>query len=228
MLPYNGVFGLVGEERVSKVKIEASYSAKYAPIVLWWDDVTGIFEILQEKASSVEMETTQYKFTTLDVAKEHLGDAPEYGMKFSSSSPYVKLESGSLYVGAGPASAQIFMEIDAILKARERRPRWIYSGWLFMPVVVLGLVGFVLKEDATKSVVIAIQVIFALLYSRGIFMTMKRGLVVYPQRKSEARGFFGRNKDQLLMLVITAVVSGLLGFAGSQLKERFFPPTYQK
>lgn len=213
---------------MSKVKIEASYSAKYAPIVLWWDDVAEIFEILKAKASSVEMETTQYKFTTLDVAREHLGDAPEYGMKFSSSSPYVKLESGSLYVGAGPTSAQIFMEIDVILKRRERRPRWIYSSWLFVPVVILGLVSFVLKEEATKSMVVAIQVVLTLVYSGGVFMTMKRGLVVYPQRKSEARGFFGRNKDQLLMLVITAVVSGLLGFAGSQLKERFFPPASQK
>jgi hypothetical protein len=206
-----------------KIKIEPNYTAKYVPVILWWDDLTEIFEILQANAKAVELETAQYKFTTLDVAKEHLGDAPEYDVKISASSPYVRLEAGSLFVGSGAASAQIFLEVDKILKRRERRPKWFYANWLVIPGLVLGVVAITKMDDTTKNILIAIQIFFTALFVRSIFMRMKRGLVVYSERSVEARGFLQRNKDQLLMFILTALVSGFLGFAGSQLKDRLFP-----
>jgi hypothetical protein len=215
---------------LSKTKIEQKYSAKYVPTVLWWEDVTEIFETLQANAKAVELETAKYKFTTLDIAKEHFGTSPQYDVKFSSSSPYVNLEPGSLYVGGGPSAAQIFMEIDSVLKRRQRRPRWIYGSWLIIPSIGLGLVTYGIAGDTAKYTVLTVQVIFTLLYMYSVYVGLRRAMVVHPQKRSEVPGFFGRNKDQVLMYVVTTVLGGLLTFAGIQLKEHFLStaPTIQK
>jgi hypothetical protein len=209
---------------LSKIKIEQKYISKYSPIVLWWDDVTEIVELLQANAKAVEIETSQYKFTTLDVAKEHMGVEPQYDVKLCATSPYVNLDSSSLYVGAGPTSAQIFMELDKILKRRERRPRWLYSSWLMVPTIGLGLVPLASSlDETTKAILVAVQMIFACLYLRAMFVSMKRKMVVYTQKRSEVRGFLKRNKDQLLMFIITGVVGAIVGFGISQVKDRYFP-----
>ena len=211
---------------LSKIKIEQKYVSRYSPIVLWWDDVTEIVELLQGNAKAVEIETSQYKFTTLDVAKEHMGAEPQYDVKLCATSPYVNLDSSSLYVGAGPTSAQIFMELDKILKRRERRPRWLHSSWLMVPGFGLGLVAFAFAlDETTKSILLVIQMIFTCLFLRAMFMGMKRKMVVYTQKRSEMRGFLQRNKDQLLMFIITGVVGAIVGFGISQVKDRYFPTT---
>lgn len=209
---------------MAKTKIETTYAAKYVPLVLWWDDVTEIFEILQADAKAVELETSQYKFTTLDVAKEHFGDTPQYDVKISASSPYVRISEGSLHVGAGPSSAKVFLEIDKLLKKRERRPKWTYKSWLIIPVIFLGFATFATTGEFVRAGLLGLQVAFCAIYVRAAYLSMKRGMAVYPRRASEKRGFLQRNRDQLLMYVITAIVSGVLGFAGAQLKDRLFPP----
>lgn len=192
--------------------------------MLWWDDVSEIFDILKADAQAVELETEQYKFTTLDVAKEHFGDTPQYDIKIKSSSPYVSLNGNRLNVGSGPASAKIFLEIDQILKKRQRKPAWLYSSYLVVPVIALGLISFALKDAFVQGVLLAVQIPLSLMYMRAVFLGMKRSLVVNARRKDEAKGFFERNRDQLLMYVLTAIIGGLLVFAGGQLKDQYFPP----
>ena len=213
---------------MTKIKIEEKYRAKYVPIVLYWDDVSEIFDILQANAKSVELETATYKFTQLAAAKEHFGDAAQFDVKISASTPYCTIEAGQLYVGSGQASAQIFLSIDRILKARERRPRWIYSGWRMLPVVmILGFVGFTPFDEVTKGVLTAVQLALVVAFVFATYVSIRRELVVHTQRKSEARGFLERNKDQLLMYLITGVIGALVGFGISQVKDRYFPPTTQ-
>jgi hypothetical protein len=56
-----------------------------------------------------------------------------------------------------------------------------------------------------------------------LFVTLRRSAVINLQRRAEARPFFERTKDQLLLLLIGAVVGVLVTFAGVVMKERFYP-----
>jgi hypothetical protein len=58
-----------------------------------------------------------------------------------------------------------------------------------------------------------------------MFVSMRRTAVVNLQRRSDTRPFLERNKDQLIILLIGAVVGGLITFAGVVVKERFYPST---
>jgi hypothetical protein len=210
---------------LTKTKIETSYDAKYVPIILWWDDVTDIFEILTVGTKSVELSTKQYKFSTLEAAKEHFGDIPQYDLTISASSPYATVTAERLHVSSGPSSAQIFLEIDQILKKRQRWPKWFYSNWLIIPVMSMGMLYFTVLDDLTKGILTTLQAILTAIFARSAYISVKRGLVVYPKKKSEAKGFFQRNRDQLLMHLITLTLGAALGFAGNQLKEKFYPAT---
>jgi hypothetical protein len=209
---------------LSKVRIDPKFHTKYGPIVLWWDDIEEIFEILQTNASSVELETAQYKFTTLSVAKEHFGDTPQKDFKISASSPFCSFDKDSLCIGSGQSAAHIFYNIDKVLKKRERRPKWLHSWWLGVPAIGLGLPSLFLKiPEPYVTVLTGIQVVLSVLYARAIYVTMKSPMIVHTKRRSEARGFFQRNKDQLLMYMITGVVGAVVGFGLSQAKDKYLP-----
>ena len=209
---------------MSKIRIDQKFRANYGPVVLWWDDIEEIFEILQTNANGVELETAQYKFTTLSVAKEHFGDASQKDIKISASSPFCSIDKDSLYIGSGQSAAHIFYNIDKVLKKCERRPRWLHSWWLGVPAIGLGLPSLFLKISQPYVLALtSMQAVFLVLYVRAIYVTMKSPMIVHTKRRSEARGFFQRNKDQLLMYVITGVVGAVVGFGLSQAKDRYLP-----
>jgi hypothetical protein len=43
------------------------------------------------------------------------------------------------------------------------------------------------------------------------------------QRRIDTKPFFERNRDQLVMMIISAIVGGLLTFAASKIKDQIFP-----
>jgi hypothetical protein len=131
----------------------------------------------------------------------------------------------SLYVSSGEKSAQLFIEIDEILTRYQRKPRWAYSSWIMFPVLILGPAQYAVPDIELRLGVVSVQFLLFVWAMRAAFIGIRRGIVVRMQRRSEAKGFFERNRDQLILFVITAIVSGLLGFAGGQIKDRFFPST---
>jgi len=214
---------------MTKVKIAKSFSRKYGPVMLWLDDAQEIFDRVKGTAESVEVANDDYTFATLESAKEYLGEAPRYVFKISSSRPYMSLDGDrtgtSLYVSSGEKSAQLFIEIDEILTRCQRKPRWAYSSWIMLPVFILGAAQYAVPNDELRLGLLSVQFLLFAWYMRAAFIGMRRGMVVRMQRRSEAKGFLDRNRDQLILFVITAIVSGLLGFAGGQIKDRFFPST---
>lgn len=212
---------------MSKVRIEPSYTSKYESVELWWDDITEIFEILQRHATSVEIETSTYKYSTLDAAKEHLAPGANTGVRISSSSPYVSLSDARLHVGAGPVSAEVFLELDAILKKRSRGPRWLYSGYLAIPALTLGVVPLSSIDQNAKTIALIVQATFCVLFLRAVYYTTRKSFVVHTVKRSDSAGFFRRNRDQIFMYLITFVLGGILTFAGLQIKEYVLPSATQ-
>jgi hypothetical protein len=214
---------------MDKVKIEKKYTKKYGPVVLWWDDVVELFENVRAAASDVEISTENYKFSTLEAAKEHFGEMPQYFFKIAASSPYVVVDGNkmgaSVYVGSGPASGGLFVELDHLLTKSERKPRWLYSGWIVLPVLAMGPIQYAFSDWRLRLGVLGLQLVFLLWYCRVMFIGMRRGTVVYSQRRSESKRFVSRNKDQLALIIISALVGGVVAIGGAKLKEMYFPTT---
>lgn len=208
---------------MQKLKKQKSFGRSYRPVVIWLEDLAEIVSTLKESAKDVQITTEDYQFATVEELKEHFGTQTQFAMEVTSSSPYTRLELTrlwvKLHVSTGPQSAQIFHDIDVVLARRQRSI--FYSWWWMVAVIALGFAPNFFPEQATP--IVAVQSVMAAWYFWVMFTTLRRTTVVKLQRRSEARPFFERNKDQLLLLVIGGIVGGLITFAGVVMKERYYP-----
>jgi hypothetical protein len=216
---------------MEKIRKQKSYRRSYGPVVIWLEDLTEITALLKENCKEVQISTADYRFGTVDELKEHVGSQAQFALEIDSGDPYVSIDfdrrTASLYVGAGAQAAYLFHEIDGIIERRQRRFPMLYRLWFLMACsAALWAVNYFFLADRTDTisfVLISLQAIFSLWFLWAWFVVLRRTSVVRLQRRSEARPFFERNRDQLLLLLIGAVMGGLVTFAGIVAKEHFYP-----
>ena len=208
---------------MEKVKKQKSFTRSYRPVVIWLEDLAEIVSTLKQIAEDVQTSTEDYHFTTVEEVKEHFGSQTQFEMEITSSRPYVRLELArlrvELHVSTGPKSAQLFHDIDVVLARRQRSI--VYSWWWLVAILVAGAAAHFFPEQAGP--ITAVQAVFLVWYLWVMFITLRRTAVINLQRRSEARPFLERNKDQLILLLVGAVLGGLITFAGVVMKERFYP-----
>jgi hypothetical protein len=217
---------------MEKIRKQKSYRRSYGPVVIWLEDLAEIVAILNENCNDVQISTEDYRFKTVDELKDHVGSQAQFALEIDGHSPYVSADfdrtSATFHVSAGTQAAYVFHEIDSIIARRQRHFPLIYNWWLLMlsSIATLGLSYFWILTGQTgpaRHVLSVVQIITFLWFLWAAFVNVRRTSVVKLQRRSEARPFFERNKDQLLMLLIGAIVGGLMTFAGVVVKEKFYP-----
>jgi len=208
------------------IKRDRSFSKSYDPIVLWLDDLERIFRALHHE--KVDITNEEYKFGSLDDLKTHFGGQVIYKLNISGSEPSARLRfdrfTAELYVGAAPNSGQVFYELDELLSKRVRKPRFVNRFWFGTLAGVPGIIGHwwdITVSGVSLSVVAAC--LFFLIVCRTGYVQFYRYAVIHLQRKHEQKTFLQRNKDQLLMYIITGVVGAFVGFGISQVKDKYMP-----
>jgi hypothetical protein len=203
-------------------RLDPSISRDYHPVVLHSDDLTEIVEILQEAGELPEISTTEYRFNSVAEVCDKYQSGRLTLLSIKSRLPYVSLEltrSGSrLYVGSSrPEAAGLFWKIDAILRRSQRQATWIYtfSGSISIAVLFgLGITPAFVFHLAAGLAAIALSGCWMIWF----YMVMARfhSLIILAPR-SEIGGFFKRNKDQLVLGLITALLGLIVGVIGTLL-----------
>jgi hypothetical protein len=211
---------------MEKVKKPRKFGRSYRPVVIWLEDLTEIVSTLKESAKEVHISTEDYLFKTVEEFKEHFGSQPQFDAEIMTiGGPYVRIEFGRMWVrvhiGPGPQSAQQFHDIDAILTRRQRSI--FYSWWWLVPLLLAAVAAHVFPDQA--GAIVVAQSVIGSWYLWVLFVGLRRSVVINLQRRSEARPFLQRNGDQLMLMLISAAVGGLITFAGVAVKERFYPST---
>lgn len=219
---------------MEKIRKQKSYRRSYGPVVIWLEDLTEIVALLKENCKDVQISTESYKFGTVDELKEHLGSAVQFALEIDGSGPYVSVDfnrrSATLHVSAGAQAAYIFDEIDTIVARRQRRFPTTYRLSFLMAVLVISLAGsyflqiyLAVRSGPVADAYNAVQIALSLWFVWATFVTSRRTSVINLQRRSEARPFFDRIKDQLALLLIGACIGGVVTFGGVVAKEHFYP-----
>ena len=202
--------------------------------MIWWDDLTEIVSALKQHAAEVHVSTEDYLFKSLDELKEHVGaQATLYTLDVNTLKPSVSIDlarlGSRLHISAGPQAAQLLLDLDGILSRCQRPFPWAYRFWfaMLLSTVVLVLNVFYLN---TRPEMVA-QIASVALNGVGLwpmwvaYVNVRRSCVIKMERRSDRRSFFERNQDQLIMLLMGAVVGGFVTFAGVMVKEHFYPST---
>jgi hypothetical protein len=209
-------------------KIEPySYDADppYAPLYL--DDLEQIIDLLKEQSSGIAFKNKEYEFESLDELKEKLGLKVRYieiesksGNGFWSEGLRLTIDDREIRIRGGEKTELLVAKIAGIIKARVP---WysilIRSGlWTLLLYCVLSFLYFVSVK--AELVVIGLNLLtasllFLLIFSLWVNAT-SRGIFLF--RKHEVKGLFTAYRRDLILIVISAVVGGLI----AKLIERAF------
>jgi hypothetical protein len=223
---------------MERIKIEKALERSYGPIVIWFDDLSEIVNMLKQAPGGVQIDMQGYRYDSLDELREKAGGRTQSALTIASQSEgdasAVSLEltpvsvTLSVFDPQGRSEAvKLFYDIDHIIAPCVRR---------FAPLYKIGNVGvvwcllllflFQFPPTFEDKVNVALAVLFGVLLLWSIwatFVNVRWSSVIRLQRRVEARPFLERNKDQLLVLLFGAAIGVLTSFSGVALKEQFYP-----
>lgn len=198
--------------------------------MIWWEDLAEIVSALKQHAE-VTLSTEDYQFKNLDELKEHVGaQATIFVLDVDTTQPSVSIKlnrsEARLFISPGPQAAQLLLELDAVLSRCQRLLPWAYRFWFVMILPTVSVVLNIFYLNARPE--LAAQIASGALNTLSLwgpwasYVNLRRVSVIKMQRRSERRGFFERNRDQLIMVLVSAIVAF---FAGVVVKEHFYPST---
>jgi len=193
-------------------KVEQHLQKNFKPIKLFYDDIESLYDIFREQTDEIKIEADMYELENIN---EILSIKKRYftNLKFSIYKPYMSLEFSNnsirLYTSDDtPIQRGLFEKLNSLLKKKERFPLSLLLNPILsiIPVAILGGIFFI--EDITlRSIVSFITIIWL---ASIMLYDMKFHSMIIPIHKNSQPNFFQRNKDQIILVIISAVVGGLI------------------
>lgn len=206
----------------------SSFDKGYLPIVIWLDDLERVFSILQSNGGKVEIHADNYVFESIDELTRYLGLRRPKELRLRGSEPYATVEltsrNANIYVSGDDSAAKIFLELDKFLTSRRRQPAFLDSWWsiwiLNATNLGLGFLPRLTDLDLVASVTSFLGIVILLWVFWALFVRGLRHCLINLERWSPRVSFFERNKDKIVLAVISAAVGAALTFAVSKLTDK--------
>ncbi len=201
-------------------QIDKSISQNYLPLTIYRDDLDQISAALPANAE-ISISTGDYKFTSVAEFAEHTKPDRIHDLEFKVRDPYMTIELrpiwARIYVASSaPMSAGVFFAVDRILRRNLRFLAWCYSYyfvWIMNGVLILTSVLYskrVIPRIPLYSSLV-ITAIFAVAGCWIMYVRLFRYSIVVPRYRHTARGFFVRNRDNLIVALLAAIVGAIAG-----------------
>ena len=209
-------------------RVDKSISKKYLPLRLYLDDLEEIEGFLSQD-HRISFESGDYQYDSVAELAQNRKEEILYDLEISQHDPYILVELkrtwARVYVASSePTSVGIFYNIDQLLRRRRRSPSFFYTRyfiWLFNGFVILGnlllwanLLGHLgLRHLSLAVVVLVIAAAIVLLAAVAWIASVRvwRYSTIVLRHRREARGFFARNRDSLIVAIIAAIIGASLG-----------------
>lgn len=191
-------------------KITKSYSEKLKPVVLYLDDIQKIVDVFKEASENIEIVSSNYKFNDVDelkeLKKEYINE-----LKIHVNSPYISFDIRKSYVelyssSSGVTEMGVIQGVKAYIKSSNNHFSIFYS--LIYPLIFFytGLVLYILYDTGFYfNISISLMTIGAILYFINYYNRFYRKSFIYLCDRIDRPNFFKRNKDDLILALISAL-----------------------
>lgn len=196
-----------------KVK-EKTLRKEFGPLKLFLDDLYFIEEILKRDNETIEIETEDYKFSSIKELKETNDGETLTRLVMSTRSPYISVDllpsSSYIYSSSDTTFAEgIFSKITKRFDGKERKPKYFYSFW----PLIIGLNSFIyisyvpkIWDSLPRAVWLFLGFVIFSWYTYASYINLKKHSEINIIEKKNVKGYFSRNKDT----ITTAIISGLI------------------
>ncbi len=187
------------------------------PVILYRDDLEKIIDILNKGSGEIKIENEEYKFNSLDELKSLKKDFIT-DIKLSQSTPHVSISftQSSVWLFASNDSLEsvgIYEQIRNHILSRRRKLAWLTENSALGSMCIGFSIWFLLFEHSLYSLFLALSLLtLGALWSWHSFRsTFKRYAVIYPLiYRKEHFGFFGRKKDEICLVIISAILGAVV------------------
>ncbi len=197
-------------------KIRSSISKKLPPLELYEDEIRELYDFLSALCKEpVVTQTCGYRLDSLDEIA-NLPKKKTNSLSFSCRQPYIEIRltevNGDIYIGSGDIEAEgIASRIESILfQGKVSIPFLPDTMWLSFLIYVPLAAGFFLAD---RILIIAGVLLIFLFIVWSVweyrFKTQRYNTIIFSLRKNTP-GFWHRNKDQIIMLLIGSVIGALV------------------
>jgi len=213
-------------------QIDRKQNKTYLPVCLYLDELSAIEKIINDAGGKPIIKIADCEFDSIaDLVKNQSllenNKLDEALITSRTPSIYIFLRKtwASLEIDTSDLiSTGVFTKIDKILKSCKRRTAWINHTWwgllllfiisvsLFLILLFYFEIHFISKDILSILSPVQIAGITCLLYV--IFYKINTTKIIL-QNRANAPSFFKRNKDQIIVNVIIAIIGAILGIFGT-------------
>lgn len=197
-------------------KIKKSKSKKYEVLRLYKDDLEKIDTIFKENYKDYEIIVDEYKLDNIsEISKIKKRETTDFSI--SAYPPYISLDiskkSAKLYISDEDdlKLCGIFSKIDNILRKRISLFSVFTIPWIFYPVQIILLIILwvvpIKRFNIPKSFMLSFF-IFVVIWNFGAFWfkLIKHSLIYLLEDSHSKLNFFQRNKDKVIISIISAII----------------------
>ncbi|MFZ2098396.1 MAG: hypothetical protein WAV05_17325 [Anaerolineales bacterium] len=193
-------------------KISDSIFKTLPHLRLYRDEIEELYQFLIGIADEkVIIETCGYRLSSIDEISQ-LSKDTTHDIQFSTNKPYIRIRltaySGDIYIGKGDVEAEGIASLieNILLKGKTYQPLLHNNPWLsFLPVIPL-IVGIIMRNIfiiILGSVLFIASVVWLSVETH--FSVTRYNIIIFHSRKNTLN-FWKRNKDQIIMLIVGAVI----------------------
>ena len=199
-------------------KISQHLSKEFSIVRLYLDDLEAINEILSQMEGSVTWTTETYKFDSLNELLDNYKLPAIHKLVIESRVPYVTIElrhfrSTVTVVSYEPRDEGIFTQLNKILQNSQSKYQYLFSTkffWILMIIFFLALYG--IEPEIHPGIYgTYLALAFSLSFYGGWIKAYKNTKIKLINRHEE-KNFWARNKDQIILIVIGALLGSLLTY----------------
>ena len=199
-------------------KLDKTITIQYLPVVIHKDEIEEICNIFTENNIEYEIYTDKYLFNTKDELFSSGIDDKIKLLEIKARKPYLTIEFRHFYTKLYMSSNEIkdlglLHELDIVLKKSQRSLSFLYSSYVLYSVMLLfTIVAAFLRKFATISETIY-SYSYIVIFFYFIVVTYVRFFTystIYLSSKRSKPNFLKRKKDDLILLVIGAILGAIL------------------
>jgi len=203
-------------------RIRQSHGEELKPVALYLDDLERIIEIFKEASDDVRILTSEYELDSIDEFRNLHEETLNY-LKISISEPFVSLELKPngiwLFISEDELiSRGVFEKIKQLLHSRRRKLSWLTAN-PYLAGAAVGSSAFPFFKAIDSQNVYWAVLGCSLLMIGAIWTwwsfagTLKKYSIVRLRRRAESPSFWKRKKDDIVLVIISAVVGALITLA---------------
>lgn len=211
-------------------KLGSPQSKDFGPLKLTAFDLAEILRLLSGSGSGkVELIADDVQYDSVEeFVAESRGRVPKV-VQIKSSEPYATIDLYSafarLYVSKDDVAAVgLFAKLESILRAGERQPRVMYSGWwIVLSLWVLQALSYIPVLKPYARVIDTVFLLNSAWVAWAVYIYLRRFSFVQPVMTSDPRTFWQRNSDNVLVALISGLIGAVAGVTATKAADHWWP-----